>query len=86
MSIGRAVASVAACTVVFSFFGATAGYLLGKLMPGYYRSVFYGGDSPSFDPVQVGVGQGLTQGAVGGAVIGLILVALVAWHGNRSGK
>jgi hypothetical protein len=86
MSISRAVTTVVACSLIFSLLGGAAGYLLGKLMPGYYRGIFHGGASPYFDPVQVGLGPGVTQGLAGGAVIGLLIVALVAWHDARSGR
>lgn len=42
--------------------GAGIGWVLGTFAPGYYRTVFRCGDSPEFNPVQVGVGLGLTQG------------------------
>jgi len=86
MSLRRATTAVFLCTLLFSGLGGTVGFLLGKLIPDYYRAVFSHGDAPFFDPVQVGLGLGLTQGMVGGAAIGLILVGLVAWHNTRSGK
>jgi hypothetical protein len=86
MAIGRAILTVAACSVLFSLLGGAAGYLLGTLIPGYYRGVFRAGDLRGFDPVQVGTGLGVSQGLMGGAVVGLILVALVAWHDAQSGR
>jgi hypothetical protein len=86
MSLGRAITAVFVCTLLFSGLGGAAGFLLGKLMPGYYRAVFRSGDAPFFDPVQVGLGLGVTQGMVAGAVIGLALVGLVAWHAARSNR
>jgi len=47
---------------------------LGKFAPGYSRGVFANGNSPTLDPVQVGLGLGITQGLVGGAIIGLLIV------------
>ncbi|QDV46972.1 hypothetical protein Enr13x_68810 [Stieleria neptunia] len=61
-------------------FGLAIGAALGSLLPGYYRSVFSGGDSPNFDPLAVGIGQGITQGVVFGAVVGLAVVALFYWR------
>jgi hypothetical protein len=45
--------------------------------------VFPSGDSPHFDPVAVGIGQGLTQGVVFGGIVGLILVAMFYRHQSR---
>jgi hypothetical protein len=38
--------------------------------------VFNNGSAQGFDPVAVGIGQGLTQGIGAGVVTGLVLVAL----------
>lgn len=78
MQFGRAIGSVAIASILFGAIGMAIGYLIGSFMPGYYRSVFVGGDSPDFDPLTVGIGQGLTQGVVLGAAVGLILV-LASW-------
>lgn len=67
--------------------GAGLGYLLGRHAPAYYRSVFAGGDSPGFDPVQVGFGLGLTQGLIAGHIVGSVVVlAVAASEFRRSGK
>ncbi|QDV27578.1 hypothetical protein Q31a_59700 [Aureliella helgolandensis] len=64
--------------------GLLVGAGLGTFAPGYYRSVFAGGTSPTFDPVAVGIGQGLTQGIVFGGLIGLALVAMFYWYRSHS--
>ncbi|MEO1525145.1 MAG: hypothetical protein AAFX06_06895 [Planctomycetota bacterium] len=69
--------------LVGGVFGALIGAVLGSLWPGYYESVFRNGDSASFDPIAVGIGQGLTQGVVFGSLIGLALVALFYWYRSR---
>lgn len=79
MQLGKAVSWIGLTSVIFAAIGALIGYLLGKAMPGYYRSVFGGGSDASFDPVAVGLGQGLTQGFVLGAAVGLILVLSNWW-------
>src|SRR5262249_21201796 len=67
MTIRNAVATVVGCTLLFAAIGATIGYGLGALRPGYYRTVYRVGREPWFDPVSVGIGQGVTQGTGGGA-------------------
>ena len=63
--------------------GLLLGAVLGTVLPGYYRSVFWNGESPNFDPLAVGIGQGLTQGVVFGGVVGMVLVAIFYWHRSR---
>ncbi|MCA9139108.1 MAG: hypothetical protein KDB00_20185 [Planctomycetales bacterium] len=74
------VAVVFASALIGGLIGAGIGAALGSFLPEYYRSVFSGGQSPNFDPVAVGIGQGLTQGVGGGGCIGIVLVALFYWH------
>lgn len=83
MTVRIALATIVQCTLLVAAFGAVAGYTLGTLAPGYYRSVFRSGREPGFDPVRVGVGQGLTQGTAGGVVVGLAVVALLCWRDLR---
>ncbi len=83
MTILAAIATVTGCTVAFATIGAGIGWALGTYSPGYYRSVFQSGNEPWFDPVTVGVGQGLTQGFAGGVVVGLTVVALFVWRDSR---
>ena len=79
MQFSRAVGWIALTAVLFSVIGALVGWLIGTQMPGYYRSVFGAGNDPSFDPVAVGFGQGLTQGLILGAAVGLTLVLANWW-------
>jgi len=71
------------CTIAGAMLGLTAGAALGTFAPGYYRAVFFNGGEPHFDPVAVGIGQGVTQGTAFGAVIGLALVAMFYWYNTR---
>jgi hypothetical protein len=63
--------------------GLGIGAALGTWVPNYYRSVFNASRRPDFDPVAVGIGQGLTQGIDAGLVLGLLLVAAIAWFRLR---
>jgi hypothetical protein len=66
--------TVIVSALVFGFLGGIIGFGLGRLTPGYYRAVYSRGDWHSFNPVEVGLGLGLTQGFAGGAVIGILLL------------
>lgn len=63
--------------------GLATGAGLGNLIPSYYRSVFSNGSDPTFDPLAVGIGPGLTQGLGLGCLVGLGLVAMFYWHRSR---
>ena len=76
---------VAAMTAGGGLLGALLGWALGRFAPGYYRTVFPGAArDPLFDPVEVGVGLGVTQGAVLGFVGSLVVVLGVLWFQRRS--
>lgn len=64
--------------------GLGVGAALGAFVPGYYRSVFSNGGEPHFDPVAVGIGQGVTQGVTFGGFIGLVLVGMYYWYRSRT--
>lgn len=74
MSVARGLAIIVACGVGFGAAGGLLGFALGTGAPGYYRTVFRAGDDPAFNPVQVGLGLGVTQGLIGGLVIGSVAV------------
>jgi hypothetical protein len=83
MTIVRGFAVVLASTIMGALAGVGIGYWLGVAMPSYYRCVFPNGNSPEFDPVQVGVGLGFTQGTIAGLVVGCVVVLAVAWYNSR---
>ncbi len=64
--------------------GGGAGYLLGVAVPGYYRGVFRAGGEAWFDPLQVGVGLGVSQGLLVGLAVGAVVVVAVAWYRSRA--
>ncbi|WP_020472973.1 hypothetical protein [Zavarzinella formosa] len=83
MTIRSVIATIIGCTLLLAMIGGGIGYGLGVIAPGYYRGVFSKGREPGFDPVSVGLGQGLTQGTAGGVVVGLAVVALLCWREVR---
>ena len=74
MSIFRGFAIIFIFVVSFAVVGGLLGFGLGVGVPSYYRTVVVGGDDPDFNPVLVGLGLGIPQGAVSGLVIGSVLV------------
>jgi hypothetical protein len=83
MTILRAIAIVAICTLLAASIGAGTGFGLGAFAPDYYRGVAVNGKEPWFDPISFGIGQGLSQGIVGGLATGLFLVATFSWRDVR---
>ena len=80
------VLTVFGTSILGGLIGMGIGAALGSFVPGYYRSVFARGTHPGFDPVAVGVGQGLTQGIAFGGIVGLVLVGLFYWYRLRSAR
>ncbi len=79
MTIRMAVSTLVCCTLLFAGTGAAGGFLLGEFAPEYYRTVFYGGRDPGFDPVSKGVMLRLVQGTTAGLIVGLAIIAIVCW-------
>lgn len=86
MTIARGFAIIIASAVGFGSGGAAIGYALARMAPSYYRGVFSNGESPGFDPVQVGLGLGVSQGTVAGLLVGSVVVLAVALSGLRRPK
>src|SRR5262245_925750 len=83
MTIVRGFSIIVAGGLAFAIAGGLIGSTIARSMPGYYRAVFPGGDRPDFEPVQVGVGLGITQGFIAGLVVGSVVVLAVALAGGR---
>lgn len=80
VTLTKAVLFVLGMAAGGAFLGLALGAFLGAFVPEYYRSVFSRGDSPEFNPLAVGIGLGLTQGAGFGAVVGSVLIAAFYWY------
>ena len=63
--------------------GTGIGFLLGHFAPDYYRIVFRMPRSVELDPIQAGIGLGMTQGLAAGLVVGLVIVVTTAWYNAR---
>ena len=84
VSIRQTLVVILASTVGLGLSGCLIGYLLGRFAPGYYRAVFRNGNDPQFDPVEVGIGLGLTQGIAAGLAVRALVVLAVAWYRSRA--
>ncbi|MHB1036726.1 MAG: hypothetical protein ACYC35_07200 [Pirellulales bacterium] len=79
----RALAIIAAFGSGLAAVGAFLGFGLGVLAPDYYRGVFGGGEQLDFNPVDVGIGLGCSEGLLAGAVVGTVVVVALAWRRAR---
>ena len=75
--------SIFGSMVVGSGPGLILGVVIGKFASGYYRGVFLNGSDASIDPLSMGVGLGLTQGAASGAAVGIVSVVIYVWYRSR---
>ncbi len=83
MTVLRGFVITMASCLGFSGLGALAGYVLAVLAPDYYRAVLHIRPEVVFNPVQVGLGLGLTEGAAVGLILGVVIVITVAWYDSR---
>ena len=65
--------------------GALIGYLTGTYMPSYYWDTVWNGRE-GFNPVAVGVGQGLTRGLGIGVFVGLAIPIIAVVSQRLRGK
>lgn len=86
MTAKTALGTVLAWGITFACVGAVLGATIGTVAPGYYRAVIRQGDAPGFNPLQVGIGLGATQGLASGVAISIVVLALLAWRDMRAGR
>lgn len=63
--------------------GCGVGFFIGTFAPDAYRFLLYQPGAPEYSTVQFGVGQGLIQGLMAGAVLGVAVVWILAWREVR---
>lgn len=83
MTVYWALATIAITAGVCAAVGIGARAALGYYCPNYYKAVLRQQPGMEFDPVQIGVGFGLNAGAFTGVVIGVLVVAIVAYFELR---
>ena len=75
MTARNALAAVLSGGIVFACIGGATGALIANVAPEYYRTVFRYRDLASFNPLQVGIGLGVTQGIWAGVAISFAVLA-----------
>jgi hypothetical protein len=83
MNVTKALATVVGTAVGFGAAGTAIGVLLGKVAPGFFRQMLPLRDPANFNPLELGFGLGLTNGLGWGLVVGVLLVAIIAWKETR---
>ena len=86
MTIKTALLIVLLWGILFACVGSAIGAVIGTVAPGYYQSIFRDGHSSEFNPLQVGVGLGATQGVASGVAMSIVVLALLAWRDIRSSR
>ena len=78
MKYRKAFTFLISLSITFSILGGAIGYIIGSKFPQYYKSVFFNGQSSDFDPIAVGIGQGISQGFIGGVIAALITIFVIS--------
>lgn len=83
MTLTKAFLTVLLSMALGGVIGGGIGYAVGRFFPDALRVQFRHAAQPEVDPVQVGTGIGIPQGVMLGAVVGLGITAVMAWHDAR---
>jgi hypothetical protein len=83
MTVFRGFAITILSGLAFGAGGGLVGYAIGRWLPDFYRTVLANRDGVDFDPAQVGLALGLTNGLVLGVGVGLVIVVAVTWYNAR---
>ena len=84
MTIKKGIATILGCGIGGAAIGGALGYAIGVLAPGAYIGMFRLPPDGEIAPTEIGLGLGIAQGLILGAVIGVLLVAIVAWYEVRT--
>jgi hypothetical protein len=86
-SIVRAFALIAVFGLVFGLGGLGVGYCMGTIHPNYYERTFNASQKRrDFNPVDVGMGLGCSEGLMVGFPLGAMAAVMNAWFGSRRAR
>ncbi len=83
MNLTKALATVVGTAIGFGISGTFIGAFLGRVAPSFFRQLLPLRDPANFNPVELGIGLGLTNGLGWGLAIGILIVAIIAWKETR---
>jgi hypothetical protein len=83
MNVLKALATVTGTALGFGVAGSAIGALLGYVAPGFFRQMLPLRDPTNLNPVELGIGLGLTNGLGWALAVGVLLVAVLAWRETR---
>lgn len=83
MTVTKAFVVVLAFLLTGGAIGGGVGYLIGRYFPDALRAQFRQ-QVGELDPVQIGVGIGVPQGMMLGALAGVAVVGILAWQTVRT--
>jgi hypothetical protein len=84
MCVARSFSIIISSGIGFAFAGGLIGYALGRFAPAYYRGVYAIVEPSDFDPVQVGIGLGISQGLIAGVLVGAVVVLAAGFSGRQT--
>jgi hypothetical protein len=83
MSVQKAFLIIIGSATAFTLVGTAVGLFLASVTPSFLRAVVGSGVSPPVDPLEIGIGLGLTVGGLAGIGVGAVVVLSVAWCASR---
>jgi hypothetical protein len=83
MTVFRGFAILIGSTFAGFIVGLVGGFIMGHLTPTYFITIWRAENKPWFNPVEMAVAMGTTQGAIVGFIAGAIVVLAVAWYNSR---
>ena len=84
MTLIRAFVTVLVFLLTGGAIGGGVGYVIGRHFPDALRAQFRPALGNDLDPVQIGVGIGIPQGMMLGALAGVAVVGILAWQTVRT--
>ncbi len=82
MTAAKAIVTVAGCALIGTIIGGMVGYLLGTYAPDFIAALFPR-SRPESSYVQIAVGLGTVNGGFIGVGVGVVIMAILAWHQSR---